>query len=165
MSVDYVIIILMWVIGIIAYIFFTPKKRYRKVLVTLLICQALLWVNSLFHVEFNLLAFPVREFPKATDLLITTEYFFYPLLSGLYIAYEPKRSSYLIRLIYLSVWSSVIAIYDQMLVNYTNLVEYVHYAWYFTWLDFFCIYAATNVIYQWFFKDKEYFRQDQEAAK
>ncbi|MBV7508960.1 hypothetical protein KW850_27535 [Bacillus sp. sid0103] len=164
MSVDYVCIILMWVIGVIAFMFVTPKHRYRKVLIALLICEALLWLNSLVHVELNLLVFPVREFPKATDLLVTTEYFFYPLLCGFYLVYEPKRSLG-IRLIYLSVWSSFIAFYDQMLVNYTNLVEYVHYAWYFTWLDFFCIYAATNMIYQWFFKDKEYFRQDQEAAK
>ncbi|MEH7307571.1 CBO0543 family protein [Neobacillus drentensis] len=164
MSVDYVCIILMWVIGVIAFMFVTPQHRYRKVLIGLLICQALLWLNSLVHVELNLLAFPVREFPKANDLLVTTEYFFYPLLSGFYLVYEPERSIWT-RLIYLSVWSLAIAIYDQMLVNYTNLVEYVHYAWYFTWLDFFCIFAATNVIYQWFFKDKEYFRQDQEAAK
>ena len=164
MSVDYIIIILMWVIGIIAFIFLTPKKRYRRVLVTALICQTFLWVNSLVHVEFNLLAFPVREFPKATDLLITTEYFFYPLLSAFYVAYEPK-GSLRIRLIYLSVWISFIAFYDQMLVNYTNLVEYVHYAWYFTWIDFFCIFAVTNWIYQWFFKNKEFFRMGREAVK
>ncbi|WHY66805.1 CBO0543 family protein [Neobacillus sp. SuZ13] len=164
MSVDYIFIMAMWVSGVVAYMFLTPKNQYRKLLFSLLTCQALLWINSLVHVEFNLLAFPVREFPKATDLLITTEYFFYPLLCGLYIAYEPKRS-FKTRLIYLSVWISFITVYDVILVKYTNLVEYVHYAWYFTWIDFFCIFAVTNLIYQWIFKNKELFRIEQEAAE
>ncbi|MFB5193661.1 CBO0543 family protein [Neobacillus sp. KR4-4] len=164
MSVDYAVIILMWVIGIFTYIFFTPKKRYRKVAVTALICQSLLWLNSLVHVEFDLIAFPVREFPKATDLLITTEYFFYPLLCGFYLAYEPKHSLR-IRLIYLCSWISIITLYDFILVKFTNLIEYVHYAWYFTWIDFFCIFAVTNFVYQWFFKNKKLFRMEQEAVE
>ncbi|MEH7085357.1 CBO0543 family protein [Neobacillus drentensis] len=164
MSVDYIFMIAMWVSGVMAYMLLTPKNQYRKLLFSLLVCQALLWLNSLVHVEYNLLAFPVREFPKATDLLITTEYFFYPLLCGFYIAYEPKRS-FRIRLIYLSIWISFLTLYDVILVKYTNLVEYVHYAWYFTWIDFFPIFAVTNWIYQWFFKNKELFRMDQEEAK
>jgi hypothetical protein len=164
MSVDYVYLIIMWVIGIIAYLFLTPKKHYRKMLFTLLVCQSFLWLNSLIHVEFNLLAFPVRELPKATELLFTTEYFFYPLLCGLYVAYEPKRSLR-IRVFYLSIWISALTLYDLILVNFSNLVEYVHYAWYFTWIDFFCIFAVTNWVYQWFFKDKEHFLTDREAVK
>ncbi|WP_144555412.1 CBO0543 family protein [Bacillus sp. X1(2014)] len=164
MSVDYIFILAMWVSGVMAYMFLTPKNQYRKLLFSLLTCQSLLWLNSLIHVEFNLLAFPVREFPKATDLLITTEYFFYPLLCGFYIGYEPKRS-YKIRLIYLSVWISFLTVYDVILVKYTNLIEYVHYAWYFTWIDLFCIFAVTNWIHQWFFKNKENFRVEQEAAE
>ena len=164
MSVDYVYIIIMWVIGMLAFLFLTPKNHYRKLLFTLLVCQAFLWLNSLIHVEFNLLAYPVREFPKATDLLITTEYFFYPLLSGFYIAYEPKRSL-MIRVIYLSIWISAFTLYDLILVNYTNLVTYVHYAWYFTWIDYFCIFAVTNLVNHWFFKDREHFLTDREAAK
>lgn len=164
MSVDYVYLIIMWVIGIIAYLFLTPKKHYRKMLFTLIVCQSFLWLNSLIHVEFNLLDYPVREFPKATELLITTEYFFYPLLCGFYIAFEPKRSI-MGRFIYLSIWISALALYDLILVNYTNLIDYVHYAWYFTWMDYFCIFAVTNLVYHWFFKGKEQYHTDREAAK
>jgi hypothetical protein len=164
MSRDYTVIILIWVIGIIAYLFLTPKNRYRKVLFALLLCQTFVWVSSLLHVKYHLLAFPVREFPKATEVLVTTEYFFYPLLSGLYIIFEPKRSL-AIRIIYLSLWISGLTVMDVMLEKYTNLIEYVHYAWYLTWIDFFCIFVVTNLIYQWFFKDKAHFHVDREAVK
>lgn len=164
MSVDHVFIILMWVMGMLAYLFLTPKKHYRKLLFTLLVCQTLLWLNSLILVEFDLIDYPVREFPKATNLLITTAYFFYPLLCGFYIAYEPKQTM-MVRLFYLSIWISALVLYDLILVNYTNLIKYVHYAWYLTWIDFFCIFAVTNVVYQWFFKDKEHFLMDREASK
>jgi hypothetical protein len=164
MSKDYTVIILIWVIGISAYLFLTPKNRYRKVLFALLLCQTFVWVSSLLHVKYHLLAFPVREFPKATEVLVTTEYFFYPLLSGFYIIFEPKRSLG-IRFLHLSLWISGLTLMDVMLVKYTNLIEYVHYAWYLTWIDFFCIFAVTNLIYQWFFKDKAHFHADREAVK
>lgn len=168
MSIDYIVIILMWVIGILAFIFLTPKNHYRKVLFALLLCQAFVWISSLLHVKFHLLAFPVREFPKATDVLVTTEYFFYPLLSGFYIVFEPKpkhKRSLAIRAVHLSIWTSGLVLIDHLLEKYTNLIEYLHYAWYFTWIDFFCIFAVTNLIYQWFFKDKAHFPEDREVAK
>ncbi|MDR6121147.1 hypothetical protein QFZ87_000744 [Bacillus sp. SLBN-46] len=164
MSRDYTVIILIWVIGIIAYLFLTPKNRYRKVLFALILCQAFVWVSSLLHVKYHLLAFPVREFPKATDVLVTTEYFFYPLLSGFYIISEPKRSP-IIRFLYLSLWISGLTVMDVMLEKYTNLIEYVHYAWYLTWLNFFWIFVVTHLIYHWFFKDKAHFHVDREAVK
>jgi hypothetical protein len=164
MSLNYIVMILMWVIGIFAFIFVTPRKSHRKALIALLVSQALLWVSSLIHVEFHLIAFPVREFPKATDLLLVTEYVFYPILTALYIVYEPKRSN-AFRLIYLSIWTSVIVVIDLLLVHFTDLLEYTDYKWYFTWISFFGLLAVTNVIFKWFFKDKKYFRVDREAAK
>ncbi|MEH7073643.1 CBO0543 family protein [Neobacillus drentensis] len=165
MSIDWVTIVLMWVIGMISYIVVTQKKRHRKVLFTILVCQAILWLNAFIHVEFHLIAYPVRELPIATNVLFTTEYFFYPLVCGVYLAYEPKRRSYWVRLFYLSVWISALTVYDLILAKFTNLIEYLHYAWYFTWLNYFLIFVVTNGIFQWFFHEKRYFQKDQEAAK
>ncbi|WP_413305683.1 CBO0543 family protein [Bacillus sp. 1P10SD] len=97
-------------------------------------------------------------------MLVTTEYFFYPLLSGFYLIFEPKRSL-AIRILNLALWISGLTLMDVMLEKYTNLIEYVHYSWYLTWINFFCIFAITNLIYQWFFKDKAHFQVEKEAVK
>jgi hypothetical protein len=164
MSVEFVILIAMWAIGIISFLIFTPNRHRRKLIFGYLVCKTLTWLSTLFHVKFNLLIFPIREFPKATDLLLTTEYFFYPLLCGFYIIHEPKLN-YFVRFLYLSLWISILVIIDVMIEKYTNLIEYIHYDWYWTWLNFFCIFALSNMIYHWFFREKTLFRDDKRVTQ
>jgi hypothetical protein len=164
MSVEFVILIAMWAIGIISFLIFTPSRHHRKLIFGYLVCKTLIWLSTLFHVKFNLLIFPIREFPKATDLLLTTEYFFYPLMCGFYIIYEPKLN-YFIRFLYLSSWISILVIVDVMIEKYTNLIEYIHYDWYWTWLNFFCLFALSNKIYRWFFREKTLFRDDKRVTQ
>lgn len=163
-SINYVIMMLLWGAGISAFILFIPRNRRRRFFIAFLFCQAVLWLSSLFHVKYHLLAFPVREFPKATDLLVTTEYFFYPVCCGFYVVFEPKRS-FLIRILYLAVCCSGIVVLDVILEKYTDLIKYVHYKWYLTWINAFGIAAVTNIVCKWFFKSKESFRKDREAAQ
>jgi hypothetical protein len=163
MSIESIVIILMWGIGLVSFLFI-PKNRMRRFILAHLFCQSLTWLSSLFHVQFDLLTFPFREFPNATDLLVTTEYFFYPTFCAFYIIFEPK-GNYLFRLIYLSFWITVVTMIDLLVERYTNLIEYVHYSWYWTWMNFFILFALTNILYQWFFKDKALFREDEGVTR
>ncbi|QCJ41389.1 hypothetical protein FAY30_05475 [Bacillus sp. S3] len=164
MSINNIVIILMLVIGLISIIFFIPKNRRRRFILSYLFCQSLTWISSMFHAQFDLLSFPAREFPYATDLLITTEYFFYPIICGFYINFEHKVN-YFYRFFYLSIWVSFLTVIDGLIERYTDLIEYVHYAWYWTWLDFFCLFAISNYLYKRFFKDKSLFRSDKEITR
>jgi hypothetical protein len=164
MNTEFVILIIIWVVGLISFFLFTPKRKHRNLIFGYLVCKTLTWISTLFHVKFNLLIFPFREFPKATDLMLTTEYFFYPLMCGFYIIYEPKLK-YLGRFFYLSLWISVLVIIDVMMEKYTNLIEYIHYDWYWTWLNFFCIFALSNRIYHWFFSEKTLYRDDKRVTQ
>lgn len=163
MSVNYIVLILIWVLGILSYILFVPQNRRRRFLFAFLLCQMFTWFSSLVHVKFHLLSFPVREFPKATEMLLTTAFFLYPLLCGFYIIFEPPRS-FMIRAGYLTIWCLIVVILDVAFVKFTNLVVYAHYAWYFTWLNTFCIAVIVNVTTRWFFKSKELLRRGQESV-
>lgn len=164
MTVDVLVLILMWVIGLLSFIFFTPKNRKRRFILAFFICQTLTWLDSLLLVKFHLIAFPVREFPKASDLLLTVNYFFIPLLCGFYIISKPKRN-YFVRLVYLSIWVTGTVLLIVLLEKYTNLIEYIHYAWYWSWLDFFGVYTISKGLYQWFFKDMALFQTDEGAVQ
>ncbi|WP_407945760.1 CBO0543 family protein [Paenibacillus puerhi] len=43
-------------------------------------------------VQFNLVAYPLREFPKASDLSITFKVLWTPVASGLYYIYRPRSN-------------------------------------------------------------------------
>jgi len=163
MSLEIIILILIWTIGVLLFVCFTQKRK-RKFLLAFLFCQSFTWISTLVYTSLDLIAFPTREFPIATDLLVTTEYFFYPLLCGFYIIYEPKVN-FFFRIIYLSLFTSLLVLLDVILEKHTNLIEYVQYAWYWTWISLFCLYAFTNFIYHWFFQDHLLFRAEKRITK
>jgi hypothetical protein len=164
MDLEIMILSLLWVFGITAIVLFTPKNGLRKLLFASLVCQAILWASALVHVKFGLLSFPVREFPKATDVLFTTEYFFYPLIYGFYIIFEPNVS-FMVRLCYFVLWISGLTVIDYLIEKNTDLIIYENYAWYWSWLNFFVIFLLASLIYKWFFKDKSLFQADRWVAK
>ncbi|WP_396953728.1 CBO0543 family protein [Neobacillus mesonae] len=164
MLLEYKVIILLWITGLISLIKFVPKNRRRRMSFAVLLCQAFTWLSSMFHVKYHLLSFPVKEFPKATDLLITTEYLLYPLIFGFYIIYEPKKSI-LSRISYLSFWISILTVLDVLLEKYTDLIEYVHYDWYWTWVNFFALFSISNIIYQWCFTDLPLLRKHERTIR
>lgn len=164
MSNEFLLVILMWIIGLISFILFTPKNRRRRLIFAFLVCKTIAWLNNLLQVKFNIILFPFREFPKASEVLVTTGYFVYPLLCGFYIIFEPKVNL-ISRFLYLIIWTTGLTVFEVILETYTNLIKYIHFAWYWTWVDFFCLFALTNIIYQWFFRDKTLFKEDREIVQ
>lgn len=76
MQIEHIILAAMWVFGFLGFILFIPRKNIRHGLLAYLMFQAIIWLCDMPAFEFGLLSAPVREFPKATDLAITINYFF-----------------------------------------------------------------------------------------
>jgi hypothetical protein len=162
MTLERLVLIVIWVASFIAVVLYIPRLKRREALIALLTCQAITWVNSMLHEKYGLLAFPVREFPKATNLLFTTEYMMYPLMCAFYYIYEPK-SGKLLRFFYLAGCISFLTVVDVWINTYTDLIAYANYSWYWTWIDFFFIFLLVNVYCKWFFK-QGVFNQDRRTA-
>lgn len=150
LSFERFVLISIWAVGLTACLMIPANKR-REGWIAFLMCQAISWISALLEVRLGWIAFPVREFPKATDLGVTTEFFFYPLCCTLYFVFEPLRKLSL-RVLYLLIWSIGLAVFDGLLSLYTDLLEYGRYAWYWSGFDFAIAFALTNVYTRWFFK-------------
>lgn len=162
MTLERLVLIIIWIASILAIILFIPKNKRREAVLSFLACQAITWVNSMLHVKYGLLEFPVREFPKATDLLFTSEYMMYPLMCSFYFIHEPG-SRKLLRLFYLAGCISCLTVIDIIISTFTNLIKYTNYSWYWTWIDFFLIFAITNVYCKWFFKRGAFYQERRTA--
>ncbi len=163
MTLERLVLVIIWVISILAIILFIPKHKRREAIMSFFACQSIIWVNSMLHVKYGLLSFPVREFPKATEVLFTTEYMMYPLMGAFYYIYEPK-SGKLLRLFYLAGCISCLTVIDTIISTYTNLIKYTKYSWFWTWIDFFLIFLLANVYCKWFFKHGAFY-QDRRTAR
>ncbi|WP_159883804.1 CBO0543 family protein [Paenibacillus puerhi] len=154
MTIDRLVLVLLWLLSAMLAFLFIPRRHIRVAVISFLACQALLWVSSLSLSQYKILEFPVREFPKATHLLVTTQYFFYPFLCCLYVVNEPVHRRTINWILLLSLTGAVVLI-DVLLVSFTHLVHYERYTWYWNWIVFTGQFAAARAYCYWFFRYSE----------
>ncbi|WP_326116516.1 CBO0543 family protein [Paenibacillus alginolyticus] len=115
--------------------------------------------TKLLLVQFDLVAYPLREFPKASDLNITFKVVWMPVASGLYYIYRP-RANKLTKCFYFAVWISLLTLIDGMLAAKTELVDYVHFHWSLMAIVYSIIFLSVRGLASWFFRDRKVFRKE-----
>ncbi len=156
---EYIILIFIWIAGFASILIWVPREKWRPFIISIFMCRTLTWINILIHVHLDLISFPIREFPKATDVGFTTEYFLFPLLCAFYIFSEPK-GSLTKRGTYLIYWVSGLVVIQFSLERFTNLISHENYTFYWVFINYIVIFVMTNYIYRWFFKNDEAFFLD-----
>ncbi|MBI0580025.1 hypothetical protein IEC97_21940 [Neobacillus cucumis] len=160
MLVERIILIAMWLSGFVGWILLIPRNNRSKAILALLMFQAIIWLCDIPSFQLGLLSAPVREFPKATDLPFTVDYFFYPVLFSIYYVHKKRKGSLWYRIIYFFVWVSIITLYDIVIERYTDLLEYDLLPWYGMWIYMGFLFYISQVCCNWFFKDKNLFKSE-----
>jgi hypothetical protein len=163
MSIERIIIIGIWVIGALFIVLFIPRKKIREAIMAFLFCQALMWLIVLINVRLGLLRFPVREFPSATDLPFTLNYFLWPAISVFYYIHEPK-SGFVTRSVYLLIYVAGTSLTHLAIAHYTQLMDYVKLKWYLSFLFPVFFFLATRFYCTWFFKNSSLVQPERKAA-
>jgi hypothetical protein len=157
MLMEHLILLAMWLLGFIGFIMFIPLHDRRKGFLAFLMFQAIIWLCDMPSFQFGLLSAPVREFPKATDLPITIDYFFYPVLFSIFYVKKKVNSSQGSKWKYFFIWTTVITMYDILIERYTDLLKYEILPWYGMWFYIVFMFYISQVCCNWFFKDKSLF--------
>lgn len=159
MMMEYLILAAMWLFGFVGFILFIPRKERRKGLLAFLMFQAIVWLCDMPAFQFGLLSAPVRLFPKATDLPLTINYFFYPVLFSVFYVNRRVTGSLWLRMTYFFVWVSVFTLFDIVIEKYTDLLKYGLLKWYGMWIYMIFLFYVSQVCCNWFYKDKSFFKQ------
>lgn len=154
MLIERLILIAMWLFGFVGFILFIPRKDWRKGFLAFLMFQGIIWLCGMPAFQFGLLTAPMREFPKATDLPLTIDYFFYPVLFSIFYINKKVKSSLGYRFAYFIVWISIITLFDIILERYTDLLEYEWITYYGMWIYIGFLFYVSEVCCNWFYKDK-----------
>ena len=160
MLMERLILVAMWIFGIIGFILFSARKDLRKGFLALMMFQAIIWLCDMPSFKYGLLSAPVREFPKAIDLSITINYFFYPVLFSIFYVHKEVKESRWARFIYFFVWITAITFLDIVLEKYTDLLEYGSITWYGMWIYLGALFFVSQVCCNWFYKDKALFQAE-----
>lgn len=156
MTIEYAIIIIAWIITIILLIKFIPKDKIREALVVFMFKQLITWSTGLIVVELRLIEYPVRLFFQfSSRTSFTFEYFIYPSLCAIFNLNYPDGKSKLARFRHYFNYCSSMTVIEVIIEKYTNIIKYVHWSWYTTWITLFITFYISRKYYLWFFKLKE----------
>ena len=155
MTIERFIVISVFAISI-ASIFYIPKEKYRLALVSFFMFQAFTWPAIILLVELGKIEFPVREFPRATQVGFTTNYLFYPMIFVWFILMFPNKASLFKKFLHyfifvsFSVWfinfTAVFTALENPLAG-TLFSQTVR-----TYITFFIYYFISRVFILWFSK-------------
>ncbi|MDP4159781.1 MAG: CBO0543 family protein [Bacillota bacterium] len=153
-SKEYIIIAIAWIITIILLVIFIPKDKYREAQVAFGIKQVLTWVTGLTVVELGLLEYPVRLFPYANKTSFTFEYFIYPSICAIFNVHYPEDKKTFGQFLYYVYYCTTMTLIEVIVERSTNIIKYIHWTWYITWITLFFTFTISRKYYTWFFKLK-----------
>jgi len=155
------ILLLVWFVCISTIYFLVPRAKAHEFVLCFLVCQAVGWIVEVLLVQFDLVAYPLREFPRASDLNISFKVALTPVASGLYYIYRPRANKWT-KCFYFAVWISLLTLIDGMLAAKTELVDYVHFHWSLMAILYSIIFLSVRSLASWFFGDRKSFQEGSE---
>lgn len=154
MSKDVMVLVTAWIIMIIILIVFVPRSKFREAQVIFFFKQLLTWFIGLLVVQFRLIEYPVREFSYANRASFSFEYFIYPAICVVFNLHYPQGKSKIRQFMHYFYFCSVMSFIELLCEKYTNIIKYVHWTWYITWITLFITFYMSHQYYIWFFKLK-----------
>lgn len=152
MSNELIILLLAYTVTLILLLLLVPRNRLREALVIFLFKQLLTWLLGLTISQLKLIEYPVRSFPHATKSSFDFEYFIYPSICVLFNLYYPVGKSLLQKSQHYFFYCTLVTILELIIEKYTELITYIHWHWYTTWISLFITFYLSNKFYYWFFR-------------
>ncbi|QCR32573.1 CBO0543 family protein [Lysinibacillus sp. SGAir0095] len=152
MRIEYWILLAAYAVGI-GLLFFIPKYKIRLAVVAFLFKQIITILFGLIVVECGLIEYPVRLFASISRTSFTFEYFFFPVVCAIFNVWYPNERSKPFQWGYYAGVCSILTIPEVILEENTQLIKYIHWDWYVTWITLFLSFYATRRFCLWFFKE------------
>lgn len=152
MNIDVLLLIAGWINTIAALIIFIPRKKVREAIFIFLSKQVITWVSGFTVAELGLIVYPVRSFPHAYKGSFDFEFFIYPAICALFSLHYPEGRSRLVQFMYYVYYCTALVIVEVIAERYTNIIKYIHWDWYVSWITFFITFLLLHLWYLWYFK-------------
>jgi hypothetical protein len=150
MRIEWWILLLVYIVSTVI-IFMIPKRKRRLAVVAFLFKQVITFLIGLVVVELGLLEYPTRLFADINRTSFTYEYYAFPVSCAAFNAWYPNGRSPLIQIGYYVGYTSVLTITEVIIEKYTDLLNYIHWEWYITWITVCVSFFIVRLFCVWFF--------------
>lgn len=149
---EYILIIIEWLTVILLLIKFIPRDKIREAYLAFSFKQILTWLLGLTVAELRLIEYPVRLFPYATKVSFSFEYFAYPSICAIFNVNFPEGKSNFKKFMHYFYYCTTITTLEVIVERYTNIITYINWTWYVTWISLFLTFFMTRRFYVWYLK-------------
>lgn len=163
MTKERLILIAVWIIAVAAIALLVKRSTWHRFAAGFLMAQNLAWLNVLIDCRLGLFTYPIREFPKATDVGFTLQYLLYPAIFGFYVLFEPNGSFWK-KTLYTLVWPTAVVIFRIMLMRYTQLIAASHYNLLLDWVTVLVLLLISKGVTKWLFRSPAYLQAEERIA-
>ena len=154
MSKEVIILLSAWIVTILILIIFIPKNKLREAIIIFFFKQFITWIVGLAVVQAGLIEYGVRSFPNATKSSFDFEYFIYPALCVIFNLHFPEGKSKLRKFMHFVYFCSFVTLVEVAVERYTDILTYIHWTWYITWITLYITFYLSRKFYIWYFKIK-----------
>jgi hypothetical protein len=151
---EIIILLIAWILTIVMLILFVPKNRIREAIVIFFFKHTITWLVGLTVVQLKLIEYPVREFSYASKASFSFEYFIDPALCVIFNLYYPEGKSPIKQLMYYFYFITPMTVLELVCEKYTNIIKYIHWTWYITFITLMVHAYISRMFYRWFFRVK-----------
>ena len=152
MNKDLLILVGLWIITVIMLLLFIPKKKIREACLVFLFKLSITWFIGLIVVELRLIEYPVEFFRYATKTSFSFEYFIFPAICAIFNLNFPVDKGLLRKFLHYFSFCTAMSIIEALFEKYTNIIKYIHWSWYLTWITLFITFYISRQFYIWFFR-------------
>ncbi|MGF7035015.1 hypothetical protein J2T17_006007 [Paenibacillus mucilaginosus] len=139
-------------LGTLLSLFLLPRGKVLQHHLVFLVVSLPTWVIGLMVVEWGLLAYPVRELAAINRTSFCFEYFLLPIVAVHYNAWYPENKRLGGRALYLLLYCSALTVPEILIERYTDLLSYLHWSWYITFVSEGFIFLYSRAVLLWFFR-------------
>lgn len=157
---DTIILWLCWIVTVILLIIFINRKNFIKALLSFLFMQVPSWLFGALVVQGGLIEYPVGFLKMAYKASFSFEFFIFPAVSAIFNVYFPKQKSWFKKTVYTLCFPTLITIAEVILEKHTELIKYLHWTWYLSFISITFTLLISYWFYCWFFKEiKKMYKQ------
>ncbi|HJV16582.1 MAG TPA: CBO0543 family protein [Bacillales bacterium] len=135
---------------------FVPKEKLLEAHLSFLFMQLQTWLYGAIVVEKRLIEYPVRFLYFSYRISFVFEFFIFPVISVMFNIHFPIGKRLTHKILYIFAFPTVITIIEIFLEKYTDVIHYLHWAWYWSWLTMLISLLISYKYYLWFFNKNKH---------
>lgn len=149
---DTFILYTVWIVTALLLLIFIRRKNLLKAQVSFLFMQVPTWLIGALVVKERLIEYPVGFLSVVYKASFTFEFFVFPSVSAIFNVHFPSTKPWFIKALYTLSFPTFITIGEVSLEKHTELIKYINWAWYWSFITMTITLFISYGYYLWFFR-------------